>query len=92
MIPDTIVERYAANRAETNLVGVLPKTKTLILNLNMDFRELDAPRGLAKDVTKVGHLGNGDVQVAFKNLDDLPYVVNLARQAFDKQMGAEAAS
>ena len=35
-----------------------------------------------------GHWGNGDVEVGLKSLNDLPYVMGLVRQAFEKQMGS----
>jgi len=35
----------------------------------------------------LGRWGNGDVEVALNSLDELPYVIGLVRQAFEKQMG-----
>ena len=35
----------------------------------------------------LGHRGNGDVQAALSTPDELPYVMSLVRQAFEKQMG-----
>ena len=59
------------------------------MTLNMKFHELHDPKGFADDVTGVGRWGNGDVEIRFDNLDDLPYVMGLVRQAFERQM-AEA--
>lgn len=48
---------------------------------------------MARDVTNLGRWGNGDAEVAFGKAEDLPYVMGLVRQAFEKQMGnGEAAS
>ena len=49
--------------------------------------KLHNPRGAAKDVTNVGRWGNGDVEVGLASLEDLPYVLGLIRQSFEKQMG-----
>jgi len=38
-------------------------------------------------VTNLGRWGNGDVEVALSKQDDLPYIMGLVRQAFEKQMG-----
>jgi predicted transport protein len=87
------VERgaHAAYKAETNFVDIVPQTKRLRLSLNMHFHELHDPRGMAKDVTNLGRWGNGDVEVGLVNPEQLPYVMGLVRQAFEKQMGnAEA--
>lgn len=80
---------YVAYKAETNFVDVVPQAKRLRLTLNMKFHELHDPRGIARDVTNVGKWGNGDVEVGLATLDDLPYVLGLIRQSFEKQMGNE---
>ena len=38
-------------------------------------------------MTGLGHSGNGDVEVILSTSDELPYVMGLVRQAFEKQMG-----
>ena len=82
-----ILKRYIAYKAETNFVDVVPQKSRLRLSLNLHFHELHDPRDLAWDVTNLGKWGNGDVQVALSTPDDLPYVMSLVRQAFEKQMG-----
>jgi predicted transport protein len=53
----------------------------------MAFHELHDPRGIAKDVSSVGRWGNGDVEVALSFIDEIPYILGLIRQSFEKQMG-----
>jgi predicted transport protein len=31
--------------------------------------------------------GNGDVEVALKSLDEVPYIMGLVRQSYERQMG-----
>ena len=38
-------------------------------------------------MTDIGRLGNGDAEVHLSTPDELPYVMRLVRQAFEKQMG-----
>ena len=38
-------------------------------------------------MTNLGRWGNGDVEVVLSTPDELPYVMGLVRQAFEKQMG-----
>lgn len=78
---------YIAFKAETNFVDVVPQAKRLRLSLNMPFSEIDDPRGLCKDVTNLGRWGNGDVEVALETLEELPHVMALITQAFERQMG-----
>ena len=80
---------YVAYKAETNFVDVVPQAKRLRLSLNMPFAEIDDPRGLCKDVSNLGRWGNGDVEVGLDNIDDIPHVMALVVQAFERQMDSE---
>ncbi len=86
-VTEEFLKLYVAYKAETNFVDVVPQVKRLRLSLNMAFHELHDPKGHAKDVTNLGRWGNGDVEVGLRTLDELPYVMGLVRQAFEKQMG-----
>jgi predicted transport protein len=78
---------YVAYKAETNFVDVVPQAKRLILTLNTTFAEINDPKGLCRDVTGMGRWGNGDVEVGLKSFDELPYVMGLVRQSYERQMG-----
>jgi uncharacterized protein with ParB-like and HNH nuclease domain/predicted transport protein len=84
---EEILKFYVAYKAETNFVDVVPQKSRLRLSLNLQFHELHDPRHFARDVTNIGRWGNGDVEVALSSHDELPYVMGLVRQAFEKQMG-----
>lgn len=86
-VSEEFLKVYVAYKAETNFVDVVPQVKQLRLSLNMAFHELHDPKELGKDVTNLGRWGNGDVEVNLSALDELPYVMGLVRQAFEKQMG-----
>lgn len=86
-VTEDFLKLYVAYKAETNFVDVVPQAKRLRLSLNMQFHEVHDPKGLCKDVSNVGRWGNGDVEVGLSTLDELPYVLGLVRQAFEKQMG-----
>ena len=90
-VSEEFLKLYVAYKAETNFVDLVPQKSRLRLSLNMQFHELHDPRVLAKDVTNLGRWGNGDVEVGLSKPEELPYVMGLVRQAFEKQMGnAEA--
>jgi uncharacterized protein with ParB-like and HNH nuclease domain/predicted transport protein len=86
-VTEEFLKLYVAFKAETNFVDVVPQAARLRLSLNMKFHELDDPRGVAKDVTNLGRWGNGDIEVGLSSQEDLPYVLGLVRQSFEKQMG-----
>ena len=80
---------YVAYKAETNFVDVIPQAKRLRLTLNMHFPDIVDPRGICKDVTNLGRWGNGDVEVGLSTIQELPYVMGLVRQSFERQMGSQ---
>lgn len=86
-VSEEVLKLYIAYKAETNFVDIVPQKSRLRLSLNLHFHELSDPRGIAKDVTDLGRWGNGDAEVDLSRSDDIPYVMGLVRQAFEKQMG-----
>lgn len=86
-VTEEFMKLYVAYKAETNFVDVVPQARRLRLSLNMPFNEIFDPRGICKDVTNHGRWGNGDVEVGLHTLEDLPYVMGLIRQSFERQMG-----
>ena len=88
-VSEVFLKHYIAYKAETNFVDIVPQTRQIVLCLNMPFSELDDPKNLARDTTNVGTWGNGDVEVKLSDPANLPYVMGLVRQAFEKQMSDE---
>ena len=87
VVTEEFLKLYVAYKAETNFVDVVPQARRLRLSLNMPFPDISDPRGMCKDVSGLGRWGNGDVEVGLSSLDELPYVIGLVRQAFERQMG-----
>lgn len=85
-VTEEFLKLYVAYKAETNFVDVIPLSKRLRLTLNMPFSELIDPKNIARDVAGLGRWGNGDVEVNLSDLNELPYVIGLVRQALDRQL------
>jgi uncharacterized protein with ParB-like and HNH nuclease domain/predicted transport protein len=86
-VTEEFFKLYVAYKAETNFVDVVPQAKGMKLYLNMPFAEINDPKSLCRDVTHIGHHGNGDVEVGLKSRDELRYVMGLVRQSYERQMG-----
>jgi predicted transport protein len=80
---------YVAYKAETNFVDVVPQAKRLRLSINMAYADINDPKGLCRDVTNLGRWGNGDIEVGLSEISEVPYVMGLVRQSFERQMGNE---
>jgi uncharacterized protein with ParB-like and HNH nuclease domain/predicted transport protein len=86
-VTEEFLKLYVAYKAETNFVDVVPQAKRLWLSLNLAFHEINDPKGVCRDVTGMGRWRNGDVEVGLSSIEQLPYVMGLVRQSFEKQMG-----
>lgn len=75
---------YIAYKTTTNFVDIEPQKNQLRLFLNMKFSEIHDPWGYCRDVTTVGHHGNGDVEASISSSDQLDDLMDLVRQSFEK--------
>ncbi len=80
------IKVYIAFKVQTNFVDVVPQKVKLRLFLNIDFDKIKDPKNLCKDVSNIGTLGNGDVEVSLQHLSELDDVIELVKQAFEEQM------
>lgn len=88
-VREEFLKLYVAYKAETNFLDIVPQASRLRLSLNMDFPELNDPRGVAKDVTGVGRWGNGNVEIGLDRVEEITYTMGLIRQALERQLGEE---
>ena len=86
-VNEEFLKLYVAYKAETNFVDVVPQAKRLLLVINLSIDDLKDPKGLCRDISTIGRWGNGDVEIGLSTVDELPYVMGLIRQSFDRQMG-----
>lgn len=77
---------YVAFKVQTNFADITIQNRALKIWINLSKGELNDPHGLARDVSTIGHHGNGDYQVQISNDDDLEYVLSLIKQAYKKQI------
>lgn len=77
-------KQYIAYKTVTNFVDVEPQKRRLLVSLNMKFHEIKDPKGLCRDVTNIGHFGNGDAEIGISSLDQLDDVMALVHQSFAK--------
>jgi hypothetical protein len=59
------------------------------LSLVIQIEVLRDERGLAYNVSDKGHWGNGPTEVTLNEDSDFAYIMGLARQAYEYQMGGE---
>lgn len=83
--PEIVVKpmkQYITFRNKTNISDIVVLKKSLKIFINLPKGKLDDPKKIARDVSHVGHWGNGDYQIQINSEDELEYVISLVRQSY----------
>lgn len=71
---------YIAFKKGSNISDIEIQKKSLKIFINAKIGSLDDPKGLVKDVSNIGHRGNGDYQIQIENDKNLEYIMSLLKQ------------
>ena len=77
-------KKYIAFVSGSNVVDINIQKNALKLWINLPQGELDDPKDIARDVSSIGHWGNGDYEVAMRSDEELEYVLSLIKQSLRK--------
>lgn len=72
---------YIAFKKGSNIVCMNIQKKQIRMWIGVKAGTLDDAKGLARDVSNVGHWGTGDYEVAVTSDKDLEYIMSLIKQA-----------
>lgn len=64
------------------MVDILLQKKALKIWLNTKRGTLDDSRNITRDVSNVGHWGNGDYEIQISNDDNIEYIFSLIKQIY----------
>lgn len=67
-----------------NVTDILPQKKQLKVWINLAKGELNDPEKIFRDVSHIGHWGNGAYELAMKNDDQMEYILSLIKQSWKK--------
>ena len=76
---------YIGYKRKSNFFDVKIEKNDLWCWVNMKKGELDDPKNLCRDITNIGHYGNGDYDIRINENTDLDYVMFLINQSYKKQ-------
>jgi len=77
-------KKYIGFVAVSNFVDIHPQTAQLKIWINMPKGEPNDPQNRTRDVSAIGHWGNGDYEMLVRSSDDIDYLMTLVRQSFAK--------
>ncbi|MCK0204415.1 DUF5655 domain-containing protein [Ornithobacterium rhinotracheale] len=76
---------YVAFVYNTNVVDMAFYKNKLKLWVNLPSGSLDDPRNLCRNVSNIGHWGNGDYELEMENDEDLEYILSLIKQSLKQK-------
>ncbi len=75
---------YIAFVGNSNVVDIHIQKNGLKLWLNLQKDKLDDPKEIARDVSNIGHWGNGDYEIQISNDEEIDYIMSLIKQSLKK--------
>jgi len=66
----------------TNIADIHIQNKALKIWINLKKGQLDDPRNMLRDVSQIGHWGNGDYEMSLKQEEHIEYIVALIKKAY----------
>ena len=73
---------YIAFKFKKNIADISALKNSLKLWINLKKGKLDDPKKIARDVSNIGHWGNGDYELQIKSDEDLDYIIGLIKQSY----------
>lgn len=72
------------DKGSLTLVSMEIQKKKLNITINKKIGQLDDPKLIVRDVSKIGHYGKGDYQVQVEDDSNLEYVMSLIKQVLQQ--------
>jgi len=77
-------KKYIAFISRRNISDIRIQKNSLKIWINLKRGELDDPKRLARDVSNIGHWGNGDYEIRVLDDENLEYISSLIKQSYRK--------
>ena len=78
---------YIGFIARTNFVDIHIQQRGLKIWLNLKKGELKDPIGIARDVSNIGHWGNGDYEIQINKASNIEYIMGSIKQSYERNGG-----
>lgn len=75
---------YIAFVSGSNIADIRIQKNSLKIWINLQHGQLDNPKGICRDVSQIGHWGNGDYELLVNSDDNLEYIISLIKQSLKK--------
>ncbi|GAA7635185.1 DUF262 and DUF1524 domain-containing protein [Helicobacter pylori] len=89
-ITESFMKAYITYKFDTIFTSIVPSKDELTLMLKIEFSELQGEikeKLKIRDVSNIGHSCVGNIEVKLETKENIPYCLELIKQALEKQMG-----
>lgn len=77
-------KQYIAFKASYNFIDIVIQKNKIKCFLNMQKGTLNDPYNISRDVSNIGHWGNGDYEFYIQSTSDFINIMPLIKQSYDK--------
>jgi len=78
-------KEYIGFKRSSNFVDIEFQKKQLKIFINMKFGSIPDPMNISRDVSKIGHYGNGDYEIKVNGDTDLDYLMVMIKQSYNSK-------
>ena len=82
IIPQKLYLAFKIGR--NNITDIQIQNKNLKIFINMKRGDLEDPKKMTRDISSIGHWGNGDYQISVSDTRNIEYIMSLIKQAILK--------
>lgn len=83
---DNIEERpkkkYIAYRTRVGFLYLQFQRNQIKIHIIVNKSKLNDPKGIARDVSNIGHYGGGETELILAEIEDLPYIMTIIEQSY----------
>jgi len=77
---------YIAFKTKSNFVYINMQRNVLHVDLALRYNEVEDPKKLVRDMSRVGHYGAGYARITISSKDQIPYLMGLIEQSYSKSL------
>ena len=74
---------YIAFKKNSNICDIEIQRNKLKITVNIRHGKIKDPDGIARDISNIGHWGNGDYEIHLSNEETLPQAFNIIEQSYN---------
>ena len=78
-------KEYIGFKRGSNFVDIEFQKKQLKIFINMKYGSIPDPMNISRDVSKVGHYGNGEYEIKVNRETDLDYLMLMIKQSYNSK-------